>query len=112
MSVRLSVPVTDELAPGVLSEDLLFERLLAEARSCSACLLAAPHATCNAALRGVTPPDINGLKGLTSDTKATVRKETLVALRIADLAKDAGLAAHAVAPNSSRRRWTVSFSVS
>ena len=42
-------------------------------------------------LRGVTPPDIYGLKGLTADTKATVRKETLVALRIADLAKTLGL---------------------
>ena len=100
------------IGPEVLSVDLLFERLLAEAGSCSACLLAAPHATFNAALRGVTPPDIYGLKGLTSDTKATVRKETLVALRIADLAKDAEIAAQAVAPKSYRRRWTVSFSAS
>ena len=90
--VNLCAPVIQSpsirrIGRDILSEDFLFERLLTEASVCSACLLVAPHATFVAARRGVSPPEIYGLKDLSSDDKTAVRKETLVALRLAELAR-------------------------
>ena len=90
--VNLCAPVIQSpsirhIGRDILSEDFLFERLLTEASVCSACLLVAPNATFVAARRGVSPPDIYGLKELSSDDKTAVRKETLVALRLAELAR-------------------------
>ena len=57
-----------------------------------------------AALRGVTPPDTYGLRVLTADAKASVKKETFVALRSWDCGT------HTLAPDRSSRRRADSVS--
>ena len=86
--VRLSLSSHRRIGAEVLSEDLFFERLLAEVSSCSHCLLVAPPRLAHHRPHDESRlTDIYGLRDLTVQAKTAVRKETLLVLGMAGLAQ-------------------------